>query len=1447
MFRAQGALKRRQAGMAVAVLPAFLVLSTAPVFAETYRVSNQEAFQAAASDLQPGDEVVLANGTWQDFQVVFSGTGEAAKPITLRAETPGDVVLSGQSNLRIGGQHLVVSGLTFKDGYSPAGAVIEFKTPAGMRAHNSRLTETVIDRFSKPNRTDRDQWVTLFGQNNRVDHNYFAGKTNRGPTLIVRLNDEESRRNKHSVDHNFFGHRPTLGGNGGETLRIGVSGTSKTRSETLVTQNFFERCDGEVEIISIKSEGNVISENVFYESRGAVVFRHGGGNEVSRNVFFGNGVPDTGGVRIINENQTVKENYFEGLRGEKFLSALTIMNGVPNSPINRYHQVSNADISRNSIIDFVAIGLAVGSDDERSAAPVGNRVSENLFTTDAQTPVSVFDDISGIEFSSNLSNTPAMANYGSKVDPKLQLVRAQNGLLYPANAAYKGIGAPRDLKPVARTATGPAWFKKPMQSVTATRAISVAGGAKGLAAAIAKSQPGDILTLSGGRYDLAAPLKITHKIKIDGKAGAAGKPMLRSSAASIFEMSAGGDLTLENIDLVGSSTNTAVIAARGRVYEGSYAVALKGVDVAYGGGAASPAFLTADTETFAISIILEEVTAQAWPGAFISLSGAGLDGTYLAEDIQIRNSSFADLGGPLIAFGRDGRDESTFGPRFTLEQSSLTGINPGGDAVLLGGIDGLIIENNNIERSGDITIQRRVLGLQFSMKDNVLSKTADVKMLGVGDAQAAPKQTPRPSLILTSEGVAAIKASKSAPLFQAAQSEAVSRVEKSLAEGVIVPIPKDPGGGYTHERHKENYKVIHDAGLLYQLTGEAKYLEHAKALLLAYADIYTDLPLHPAKKNQNPGKLFWQNLNESVWLVYTVQGFDAIAGALTDADRVRIENDLLRPAADFLSVESPTTFRKIHNHGTWAAAAVGMTGYALRDEALVNRAALGLDGDGSSGFLAQLDQLFSPDGYYTEGPYYQRYALMPFVVFAQAIENNEPDREIFKRRGGILLKAIDATIQQSYAGKFFPINDAIKSKGLDTQELIYAVASAYAVTGREDLLSIARYQGKTVLSGPGMAIAKAAATSGDVEFNFRSMLLRDGAQGDQGALAILRMGKDKTSDELAQTVLAKNTSQGFGHGHFDKLAITLFDEGHEILSDYGAARFLNVPTKAGGRYLPENNSWAKQSIAHNTLVVNETSQFGGDWRVSQKYWPTQRYFKATDTVNVVSADLEDAYPGIRLSRTVVQFTSDKVSAPIVLDILRGEAETPATFDLPFYVQADLVNFEGTLEKSRNYLAPLGNTDGYQHLWVEGVGAPKDDTIEISWLKDERFYTLHALAPKNTQPVFVRLGANDPDFSLRPEPGVILRAPRATSATFVSVFEPHGVYNTTEEFTIGSETQFSDIEHVSKGGKDLVILSLQAGGKIAVAISHDAKDSTKHKMTHDGRSYRWSGFIAVLED
>ena len=366
---------------ALRLLKGFLLiflLSLSSIQAEEFLVKDQDAYFDAVSKVKPGDIIKLANGTWRDFEILFTGNGKENQPIRLTAETKGKVILSGQSNLRLAGNYLEVSGLVFRDGYTPTQEGISYRRNKKQLANHSRVTEVVIDNYIQPERQEADFWVMMYGQYNRFDHNHLVGKRNKGVTMAVRLDSEESRNNYHRIDHNYFGPRPILGSNGGETLRIGTSHHSLTKSFTTVEHNYFDRCDGELEIISNKSGHNIFRNNTFFESRGTLTMRHGSHNLIEGNVFFGNDVEHTGGVRVINEHQTVRNNYLEGVKGTRFGGAFVVMNGVPNSPINRYNQVDGAVMENNSIINSDNIQLAAGSDAERSAVPINSRFTKTL-------------------------------------------------------------------------------------------------------------------------------------------------------------------------------------------------------------------------------------------------------------------------------------------------------------------------------------------------------------------------------------------------------------------------------------------------------------------------------------------------------------------------------------------------------------------------------------------------------------------------------------------------------------------------------------------------------------------------------------------------------------------------------------------------------------------------------------------------------------------------------------------------------------------------------------------------------------------------------------------------------------------------------------------------------------------------------------------------------------
>jgi len=714
-----------------------------------------------------------------------------------------------------------------------------------------------------------------------------------------------------------------------------------------------------------------------------------------------------------------------------------------------------------------------------------------------------------------------------------------------------------------------------------------------------------------------------------------------------------------------------------------------------------------------------------------------------------------------------------------------------------------------------------------------------------------------PNLIMTQAGVERIRSELgTVPLFDATVQAVWADVDAEIELGIDTPVPKDFSGGYTHERHKRNFVMAQKAGALFQILEQEKYAVYVRDMLFQYEAMYKDLPLHPKERSYARGKLFWQCLNDANWLVYMSQAYDAIHDWLSEDERKRLEENLFRPFADHISIDSPQFFNRVHNHSTWGNAAVGMIGLVMGDDELVKRALHGIpfdeidvtakDDDGGfiysedrkAGFFANLEEPFSPDGYYTEGPYYQRYAMYPFLVFAQGLHNAKPELEIFDNEGAVLLKAVDALLQLSDAdGEFFPLNDGQKGMSYHAGSIVTAVDIAYHMGGQDDrLLSIAEAQGRVVLDDAGFAVAAAIRDGKTKPFEKRSINLSDGADGKQGGVAVLRYGNE------ALTLVFKYSAQGLSHGHYDKLSYSLYENGDEVLQDYGLARFVNIEQKGGGNYLKENTTWAKQTIAHNTITVNETSHFEGEYEFgSQHHSDLHFYDDAHSEVQVVSAVEENAYPGTRLLRTMAMIKEDGFEKPFVLDILKVVAGEKSQYDLPFYFMGQVleVNFEYDTPSS---LVALGDANGYQHLYLEGKGEPGSETTRFSWMSRMKFFTLTSVADTTDELLFTRIGANDPDFNLRRDAAFMIRRKNIGSTVFATVVEPHGSYSPISEIAINSKSSIAELKIVYDAD-DYTAVSLEGpeGEKALFIVSNaDTSKSRSHQLILGGTTYRWIG-------
>jgi len=684
--------------------------SITPSLKSSLKVSNQSELNEAIANAEPGNKIVLKNGIWEDVNIRLNVSGTEEKPITLSAETPGSVLIQGASDLKLGGDYLIVDGLYFVNGYGPSKSVISFAIKDTV-ANHCRLTNCVIKDYNKSQRNQQDLWVIFRGKHNQMDHCYLTGKSNKGPTVRVDLEGNRNINNYHQIINNHFGPRPPKGGPSAETIQIGSSYTSMSPSYTMVANNLFEECNGEVEIISSKTNFNEFRNNVFYKSEGSLVTRHGNYCTVDGNYFIGvEGSENVGGIRLIGTGHNVTNNYFYNLSGVEFRSPLAIMNGIPKSPLNRYIQVTDVTVAHNSWINckspwHFGVGSNVSMKDVlpaseiRSARPKRTVVANNLIynTKGDKNPVMAHDKLDGIQFKNNLIN-----NQGVEFDAlegletaSFTLKELEENILvptgdFPEKEVYVGygfeqfskdlFGKSRDDKNsigavVGQATTAPAIFDKKKygtnwfdaeQSKKEAKTYT-ANASKNIADVISQAQDGAIIELEAGNYEIASSLKIDKELSIQAKGNAEVTLSFKGgSETPLFEMNPKGQLSLKGIKLMGTK-NQYAFAPLKKGMSSLYNLSteqcmIEGFDYVLKGHKYSMAEHLTFTSTRFINCnngieLSEEIEDK---------------GEYNAENISIVNCHFEGVDANVLDYYRGGYDESTVGGNLSITNSTFT-------------------------------------------------------------------------------------------------------------------------------------------------------------------------------------------------------------------------------------------------------------------------------------------------------------------------------------------------------------------------------------------------------------------------------------------------------------------------------------------------------------------------------------------------------------------------------------------------------------------------------------------------------------------------------------------------------------------------------------------------------------------------------------------------------
>lgn len=517
------------------------------------------------------------------------------------------------------------------------------------------------------------------------------------------------------------------------------------------------------------------------------------------------------------------------------------------------------------------------------------------------------------------------------------------------------------------------------------------------------------------------------------------------------------------------------------------------------------------------------------------------------------------------------------------------------------------------------------------------------------------KATSHPRTLWDQQDVDHFKAMlKTSPELAKQYADLKKSMDGLLAKPPEVPQPvKDDDGKWTHlpdkvvgKTHNELALHISNLGTVYALSGEEKYADAAKKILLAYADAFEGYaPGNRPGFTHDQGRLFDQRLSDATWLIPVARGYDLIHSSkgITPDERTHIQNDLLKACAKFIAANS-SVMRAPTNWSAICTTSVLITGYATDDEELVNLALFGPGGteDNPKGgvMLHFSDKAINSDGLWAEGAIgYQFMAMQALTADAEILWRN--GRDMYRHRDGAMKKLFDSPIAYSFPDLRTPsVHDSGSTNIVGRESYLYEFGYLRYKDPRYLL----------ILNNPTVS------TRLDTRFQqFPISVLYDRDKKEQ--VPPIEWLSENFID-VGYGILRNTTANGtvsllmdYGpnrsHGHPDKLNIDLWTtKTGRLIPDLGMVWYEQ----------PLYKNWYHTSLAHNTLTVDEQEQIASDGQLL--------VYGYTDTMAIQRGNALAAAPGVTMDRAVF------LTPEYLADIFGAFARLPRKLDLAWHIRGD---------------------------------------------------------------------------------------------------------------------------------------------------------------------------------
>lgn len=402
-------------------------------FARIIQVSTSSSFKSACVNAVPGDTVELADGVYNNIgSITMYNNGTVELPILIKAKNIGLSELKGNSYFDFRQcAYITIQGFLFT---STDATVLKLQA-----SNNIRITRNIFRLVE----TTSLKWIIIGGvwndpnavsYHNRIDHNLFENKSLAGNYITVDGSGDPVYLSSQYdlIDHNHFRNIGPRIVNEMEAIRVGWSELSRSSGFTTIEYNLFENCDGDPEIISVKTCDNIVRYNTFVSSQGTLCLRHGDRTTVNGNYFFGQSKAGTGGIRFYGDGHKIYNNYFEGLTGNIWDAALTITNGdadySTSTSWSKHFRPRNTVIAFNTFVNNLHnIEIGYTNNGSYSKAPSNNLIVNNIVIGSENELVHIYTQPISMGWESNImfptdnAVLGITASYGQikKIDPLL--------------------------------------------------------------------------------------------------------------------------------------------------------------------------------------------------------------------------------------------------------------------------------------------------------------------------------------------------------------------------------------------------------------------------------------------------------------------------------------------------------------------------------------------------------------------------------------------------------------------------------------------------------------------------------------------------------------------------------------------------------------------------------------------------------------------------------------------------------------------------------------------------------------------------------------------------------------------------------------------------------------------------------------------------------------------